>query len=157
MDHDLEREIVNYPLPWNVLLLPRNLHFLLTGTASAVRICVDLAFRRVEALFPPPRPGRRRVSVERAAIALSLTERLLRSRLFPFRRTCLRRSLLLAHLLRRSGIEVEIALGVDPGGGKFRGHSWLCRGGRPFLETDEEWRRHTAMFYLPINDRSPGG
>jgi hypothetical protein len=154
--HDLEEEIMGFPLPWKSLLLPRNLLFLLEGAAAALRICVELTFRRIEVLFPAARPVRRQRSVERAAIAFSLTEGLLRSRFFPFRRTCLRRSLLLAHLLRRSGIEVKIALGVDPRGGNFRGHAWLCREGKPFLEPDEEWRRHTAMFYLPIDDGSPG-
>jgi hypothetical protein len=141
-----------------VLLRRANLLFLLEGVRDAVRLCVSIPFRRVEDLFPPPRRSEpARPDLERAAIAYALTERLLRSPFFPFRRTCLRRSLVLAHLLRRSGIEVHICFGVREGEASLHGHSWLSREGRPFLESGESWREYSCVFTLPrIDGRAEG-
>lgn len=151
---ELEGAILGYPLPTGVLLRRRNLRFLFLGTAAALGIFLRLPFRRVEA-FHPPLPGGaplREADIERAALSLSLTEGLLRAPWFPFRRTCLRRSLLLAHLLRRSGVEVSICFGVSEGEGGLRGHSWLAVGGRPFLEMEESWRDYSCVFTLPRAD-----
>ncbi len=43
---------------------------------------------------------------------------------------CLRRSLLLAEVLRREGYEARVVLGVAREGDSFRGHSWVELGGR---------------------------
>lgn len=151
---DLERAILETPLPPRVLALPGNASFVVAGVGAALSLFARLPFRSVERLFPAPaRADRERpIDIVHAAIALSLTERLLRFPLFPFRRTCLRRSLLLAHLLRESGIEVKICFGVSEKEGDLRGHSWLSREGRTFLETEESWREYSCMFTLPRDD-----
>jgi|GEM_PF-1588868 len=149
----LERRILSYPLPWRVLAAPRNLVFLARCFGKAVLLFVRLPLDRVETLFPPrgAAPGAE-AELERAAIAHAFTERILRSPLFPVRRTCLRRSLLLAHLLRESGIETAICFGVRERGGSLEGHAWLAREGRPFLETEETWRDYALIFTLPRED-----
>ncbi|MFH1278799.1 MAG: lasso peptide biosynthesis B2 protein [Candidatus Eisenbacteria bacterium] len=150
---ELEKTILERPLPSRVLLRSRNLKFLLEGVGAAFRIFVLLPFRRVETFHPPAPPGAvREADLEWAAISHALAEKLLRSPWFPFRRTCLRRSLLLAHLLRKSGIEVSICFGVSRGEGDLRGHSWLAVDGTPFLENEESWRGYTCVFTLPRAD-----
>jgi hypothetical protein len=53
----------------------------------------------------------------------------------PWRRTCLRRSLVLYYLLRRAGRPAVLHLGVrrDPAG-VLDAHAWLSRDGAPLLE-----------------------
>ena len=146
----LERRILGRALPARALLDPENLPFLLRSFGEALRIPTLLAFRRVEALYPPPPPGAPPpFDVEKAAIAVALTERLLRARWFPFGRTCLRRALILANLLRRSGLETEIGFGVGPERADLKGHAWLVLDGEPFLESGEELEEYTCVFTLP--------
>lgn len=55
---------------------------------------------------------------------------------WPFRAQgrCLRRSLVLYRLLRASGLDVAVELGVRRAGGRLAGHSWLTWQGRPLFE-----------------------
>jgi hypothetical protein len=148
---DLERDILAYPLPARVLARPRNVLFLLSCAGTALGLLARLPVNRVESLFPPRRSGKGpMVSVERAAIAHSFTDRYLRSKVRLGRRTCLRRSLLLANLLRKSGVEVNVCLGVRVREGRLEGHSWLIREGTPFLEREENWKAYTCVFTLPL-------
>ncbi len=150
---DLERRILSYPLPWRVLAGPRNLAFLTRCFGQAVRLFVRLPLDRVDALFPPRgAPFGAEADLEKAAIAHAFTERILRSPFFPVRRTCLRRSLLLAHLLRESGIETAVCFGVRERGGSLEGHAWLAREGSPFLEREETWKDYALIFTLPRED-----
>lgn len=48
------------------------------------------------------------------------------------RNTCLKRSLLLYHFLRKNGIEVQIHFGVRKCGSYLAGHSWLTQKGNLF-------------------------
>jgi len=147
---ELQRRILGQVLPARTLLDPENLPFLLRSFAEAVRIPVLLLFRRVETLYPPPPPGPPpRFDPEKAAIAVALTEKLLRARWFPVRRTCLRRALILANLLRRSGVETEIGFGVGPESDDLKGHAWLVRDGDPFLESGEDLAEYACVFTLP--------
>jgi Transglutaminase-like superfamily len=52
----------------------------------------------------------------------------------PWERTCLTRSTILYHLLRRSGVPVQLCLGVKPGPGGFAAHAWLESSGDLYLE-----------------------
>ena len=57
----------------------------------------------------------------------------------PWRHTCLKRSAVLYHLLRRSGEPVELWIGVRRGdAGALAAHAWLVRDGVPYLERGEE-------------------
>ncbi len=150
---DLETRIRAHRLPSLVLLRPGNAAFLLVCLGDAIRLFSRLPRARPESLFRPAGGAAKAgVDIERAAIAHAFSDRLLRSKLFPVRRTCLRRSLLLAKLLRRSGIEVTICFGVKHRSGALEGHSWLERDGAPFLEPDENWREYACVFTLPRSD-----
>jgi len=52
------------------------------------------------------------------------------------RNTCLNRSLVLFHFLNRMGEDVVIHFGVRKEDKLLKGHGWLAKGGRPFLEKD---------------------
>ena len=69
-------------------------------------------------------------------------DRLLRRLPGPWHRTCLKRSAVLYHLLRRAGRPVELCIGVDkqsePGKGTIAAHAWLMRAGEPYLEAHPE-------------------
>jgi hypothetical protein len=55
----------------------------------------------------------------------------------PWRKTCLTRSVVLYHLLRRSGVPVELCIGVRRDNQEFAAHAWLEREGRPYMELGE--------------------
>jgi hypothetical protein len=55
----------------------------------------------------------------------------------PWRKTCLTRSVVLYHLLRRSGVPVELCIGVRRDDQEFAAHAWLEREGRPYMELGE--------------------
>jgi hypothetical protein len=53
----------------------------------------------------------------------------------PWKHTCLKRSAVLYHLLRRDGREVELCIGAKrDASGAFTAHAWLVRDGVPYLE-----------------------
>ena len=54
----------------------------------------------------------------------------------PWRKTCLTRSVALYHLLRRTGIPIDLCVGVKKGSGEFVAHAWLSRDGVPYLEPE---------------------
>jgi hypothetical protein len=55
----------------------------------------------------------------------------------PWRYTCLRRSVVLYHLLRRAGRRVSLHIGVrKDANGALAAHAWLVRDGVPYLEPD---------------------
>ncbi|MGH7592716.1 MAG: lasso peptide biosynthesis B2 protein [Gemmatimonadales bacterium] len=63
---------------------------------------------------------------------------------WPWHHTCLRRSLVLYHLLRRAGRPVELLIGVRRGAaGALAAHAWLTFDGSPYLEHGAE---HAAEF-----------
>lgn len=60
----------------------------------------------------------------------------------PWRYTCLRRSLVLYHLLRRAGRPVSLHIGVRKSGrGDLMAHAWLVRDGAAYLEPDRNEHR----------------
>lgn len=82
--------------------------------------------------------GRRRPARESAPPEADLaewTETLLRRLPPPWRYTCLRRGIVLYYLLRKSGREATLHIGVRRDAtGAFVAHAWLTRGGTLLLE-----------------------
>lgn len=76
------------------------------------------------------------------AILARWVDRLLRRLPGPWHRTCLKRSAVLYHLLRRAGRPVELCIGVNrssqPAKGEIAAHAWLVRAGEPYLEAHPE-------------------
>ena len=57
----------------------------------------------------------------------------------PWRGTCLKRAVVLYHLLYRAGRPVELTIGVRrDAGGALAAHAWLVRDGAPYLEPGRE-------------------
>lgn len=56
----------------------------------------------------------------------------------PWRYTCLRRGIVMYHLLRRAGRPVGLHIGVRKDQGVLQAHAWLVRDGRPYLEPERE-------------------
>lgn len=60
----------------------------------------------------------------------------------PWRYTCLRRSLVLYHLMRRGGRAIQLHIGVrKETGGALQAHAWLVKDGAPYLEPDRDEHR----------------
>ncbi len=85
-----------------------------------------------------PQPPDRRVA--------AWIDHLLRRLPWPWRHTCLRRSAVLYHLLRRGGRPVELCVGVrrDPGDA-LAAHAWLTLDGQPYLESGPESQHEFAI------------
>jgi hypothetical protein len=75
-----------------------------------------------------------------------------------YKTTCLKRSLVLYHFLRKSGINVHICFGVRYNGQlpledarkKLEGHAWLLYDGKVVLEKDVSLPQgYKAMYYYP--------
>ena len=80
-------------------------------------------------------PVRRRVGDDPVALA-RLVDAVLARLPWVWRRTCLRRAVALAVLLRRGGHAAEVVIGVRrSAGGELEAHAWLrCDGIEPYLE-----------------------
>jgi len=74
-------------------------------------------------------PGRAIARVSRAVDAAT--------RRHVYRMTCLRRSLVMQHELRRAGVETELLLGVRRSGESLEAHAWLEVDGTPVRERED--------------------
>jgi len=85
-------------------------------------------------------------------------DRLLRHLPGLWRRTCLKRSAVLYHLLRRAGRPVELWIGVQRGADKRVGaHAWLVHAGEPYLESEPEHSKtHTVIARFPETSGASG-
>lgn len=118
------------PVILRLMSLPRLLKML---TPRDLRVCHD----------PDP---------ETKAKIVKFTEYLLGRNFWMYKNTCLKRSLVLYHMLRRSKIDVQLCLGVRPKAKPsaemaqmvLEGHAWLLYKGNIFLERD----MRTARTYL---------
>ena len=101
------------------LLLPPALLFV-----TPARLAAWIGRRRPSGDLPPP-----------DADFAEWTDRVLGPLPPPWRRTCLRRSVVLYYLVRRAGRSAVLHLGVrrDAAGG-LEAHAWLSRDGVPLLE-----------------------
>lgn len=86
--------------------------------------------------------------VARKKILLSPVEtaRLVASASSFLRTTCLPRSMVLCHLLRRDGIPAEMRLGVSKSeGGAFSAHAWVELDGLPLAESTKVRERYAVL------------
>lgn len=130
------------PLGWRlraaaaVLIVPPLLYF--------------VSFARLATWLGGSAPGRVEPGLDDATLA-RWVDRLLRHLAGPWRRTCLKRSAVLYHLLRRAGRPVELCIGVrteEPS--SVAAHAWLVREGAPYLEgRPEHAGRHTVIARFP--------
>ena len=65
------------------------------------------------------------------------------------RRGCLTRGLSLLWVLRRHGIDVQLAFGIGGAPDEYQGHCWLIRDGEPFLEKEAFGERFVEVFRIP--------
>ncbi|MDR4504398.1 MAG: lasso peptide biosynthesis B2 protein [Candidatus Scalindua sp.] len=91
------------------------------------------------------------------------TDYVLSLKYFTGKNPCLKRSLVLYHLLRKSGMEVSLCLGVRfnrmlPAGSpqkRLEGHAWLLYKGRIFLEKNSEAVKSYKITYIfPEEERN---
>lgn len=86
---------------------------------------------------------------------VKFTDYILRHNLWTDKNTCLRRSLVLYHFLRKSGINVFVCFGVRynerlsdrEAKKKLEGHAWLLYHGDIFLERNAEVTETYTMTY----------
>lgn len=89
-------------------------------------------------------------AIDPAALA-AWVDRLLYALPGPWRHTCLKRSVILYHLLRRDGIPVELCIGVRREPDRpLTAHAWLIRAGAPYLERESSpSTTHTMIARFP--------
>jgi hypothetical protein len=82
---------------------------------------------------------------------VKFTDYILSLNLWMYRTTCLKRSLVLYHFLRKMGMDVHICFGVRFPDGvsreKLEGHAWLLYNGDIFLERDIEMTKTYKLTY----------
>jgi transglutaminase superfamily protein len=126
---------------------------LLVLRALLVEIVVPLVMRlptrRLEALLAPLGPP---APEERAEAIRNAVDRAFR--FHPVKRTCLTRGVALCYLLRRSGFDVSLAFGLGPNASDWRGHCWLVREGRPYLERVDPQEHFAEMLVIPASGLS---
>ena len=112
------------PFAWRLrvagtaLTVPPLLHLM-----SMHRLATRLSARRVRGAQPS------------SELVVDEVDRWLTRLPWPWRTTCLKRAGVLYFLLRRSGVAVELHIGVKRDAqGSFAAHAWLMRDGVPFLE-----------------------
>lgn len=95
---------------------------------------------------------------------VKFTDYILSRNLWIYRGTCLKRSLVLYHFLRKSGINVHLCFGVRHNGRlpdreaekKLEGHAWLLYRGEIFLERNAAMTRTYAVTYCYPDDGDHG-
>ncbi len=116
------------------------------ATAASIVLPPLVSLVSLERLAPrlggAPRAG---ATPDEAALA-AFVDRLLRRLPPPWRYTCLRRSVVLYHLLRRMGRPVSLMIGVRRDDGELKAHAWLALGDTPYLEPTD----HAAAHYRLI-------
>lgn len=116
--------------------------------AASVPTLTRLPLTRLEAVLEPRRTPRLLGTaaddeVQRAVErALALGRRLLRP-------TCMTKGVTRYYLLRRAGVDVALAFGLEREDGHRNGHCWLVKNGEPFLEDTDPRSRFIEVFRLP--------
>lgn len=80
---------------------------------------------------------------------ISLARRLLSRERGPFRRSCLRHSLVLLRQLRACGSPVVSQLGISQPGDSLDGHAWLELDGSPVAEANGPQARYRVIYRYP--------
>ncbi len=68
---------------------------------------------------------------------------------FPLPGNCLPRSLVLYYLATRLGFTVQFCCGVQRSGESLKGHAWLTRDGKTFLEEGNPETQFAVTFSFP--------
>lgn len=100
--------------------------------APGLRIFGLQRTRRALDLAPAP-DGCRRGLAEAQAVARIVQAAASRN---PLRASCLARSIVLVHQLRRRGLAAEIRIGVAKPDGRFAAHAWVEHDGVALAETE---------------------
>lgn len=125
-------------------LLPARVLLFALSVPLLVRRGPERMARLLEPATPPP-PA----ADPRAAEALARRiDRWLRAGWPLVRRGCLTRGITQYRFLRRAGFDVSLRFGIGEVNGRFEGHCWLVRDGRPFLETRDPRPIYTEMWRI---------
>jgi len=87
-----------------------------------------------------PSPQQQLALARRIARAVGIA-----ARYGPYRATCLKKSLVLARLLQRRGIEHELKLGADFVDGDFSAHAWVEHRGIPINDDPDVGKRFASF------------
>ncbi|HJU64138.1 MAG TPA: lasso peptide biosynthesis B2 protein [Gemmatimonadaceae bacterium] len=111
-------------------------HGLEIATACLILPCALELFSAARVMSAVASVPRRRGAQAEPAELARYVDALLRRLPWIWRRTCLRRAVTLAALLRRDGRQAEVVIGVRrSAAGELEAHAWLrCDGEEPFLE-----------------------
>jgi transglutaminase superfamily protein len=90
--------------------------------AGAHDMCLRLASRQARRASPRPAPSAEEIARIAALVGVA-------ARRSPAPVTCLSRSIALAWILRRHGVDSELRIGVRMTNGAFDAHAWLERDG----------------------------
>jgi len=114
-----------------------------------------MSFRRLAGLAG--RAGRDSNNAPADAALDAYVSRTLRGLPPPWRYTCLRRGIVLYHLMRRAGRSVSLNIGVRKSPtGRLQAHAWLVKDGAPYLEPDREEHRAFAII-ATFPETAPAG
>lgn len=107
----------------------------------------------IEARPHPPEPDAR---VDDAALA-EWVDRVLTRLPPPWRRTCLKRALVLHYLLQRAGRPATLVIGVRRDEhDALAAHAWLARAGTPYLESGaDQVASYQVLTAFPSSSRGP--
>ncbi len=79
----------------------------------------------------------------------TLTQGLLKRRIGSFRPNCVKRSLVLFHLLHAWGYPVRVIFGVEKKAGVLAGHCWIEIDGQPLAEPDDPHLVFATTYRFP--------
>jgi hypothetical protein len=125
---------------------PKDLLLLLQIAALASVLPLLLRWIKLRALLRVLKPWNRVARVEGQQVdkIVRFTNFIL-GKGFTGKRTCLTKSLILYHFLKRAGVNVEINFGIRKGKG-LAGHSWLTYQGSPYLDNEESTRDFEVIY-----------
>jgi len=103
-----------------------------------------------------PHPSEPDAAVDDAALA-EWVDRLLNRLPPPWRRTCLKRALVLHYLLQRAGRPATLVIGVRRNEhDALAAHAWLARDGTPYLESgSDQVASYQVLTAFPSSSRGP--
>jgi hypothetical protein len=123
--------------------------------AAAVPALLRLPLPRLERMLEPRRlrPAPNKARTDR--VVRHVEQALARAR--PLVRPgCLTRSVTLYYFLRRAGEDVTLCFGLGRVNGRYEGHAWLTKDGRPFLEPTDPTGHFTQTYAIPAATTRPG-
>lgn len=124
----------------------KDLLLLLQITVLACLLPLLLRWVKLPTLLKVLKPWNRTATVERKQVdKIVRFTNFIVGMGFTGKRTCLKKSLLLYHFLRRAGVNVEMNFGIRKAKGLI-GHSWLTYQANPYLD-DEKSTRDFEIIY----------